>query len=445
MALAAQLLHNGRPCLSIDGGRPPNTYTPNIEHLDYGLQLGVWNTCARRNRGVTKRRYHQGMQVKSLLEQHIAVFGGTGSGKTVLLSSFYGAAQEPNYLQRSPFNVLAEDFGQGTKLHRNYLGMRDSAAFPVADKFISNSYAFSIKLKDADDHKAAKGRQFEALRLLWHDYPGEWFEQDVSGPEEAQRRVDTFKSLLQSDVAILLVDGQKMIDNKDEEERYLKSLFGGFRNSILALKEDLLVDGKRIVQFPRIWILALSKADLLPDVDVYNFRDLVIAKASDELEEFRSAIAGILEGSEALAIGEDFMLLSSAKFEPGKIEVNQRIGVELLLPVAAILPFERHVRWADTKQLPAKVAENLLQGAGALAAALVGKKIKIKIPGKMAPILGLLGSDLIREAARLAGDKLHELNTQARLNRDNLTATLTQFKQDLADGEDKGILLRSQR
>ncbi len=31
---------------------------------------------------------------KSALEQHIAVFGESGSGKTVLVSSFYGAAQD---------------------------------------------------------------------------------------------------------------------------------------------------------------------------------------------------------------------------------------------------------------------------------------------------------------------------------------------------------------
>jgi ABC-type lipoprotein export system ATPase subunit len=33
------------------------------------------------------------MQLKRALEQHIAVFGESGSGKTVMLSSFYGATQ----------------------------------------------------------------------------------------------------------------------------------------------------------------------------------------------------------------------------------------------------------------------------------------------------------------------------------------------------------------
>ncbi len=32
------------------------------------------------------------------------------------------------------------------------------------------------------------------------------------------------------------------------------------------------------------------------------------------------------------------MLLSSAKFAPGKIEVAERVGLDLILPVACMLP-----------------------------------------------------------------------------------------------------------
>ena len=49
-----------------------------------------------------------------------------------------------------------------------------------------------------------------------------------------------------------------MLDNAGEEERYLKSLLGNVRNGLLALKDDLLEDGKPLVKFPRIWMLALS-------------------------------------------------------------------------------------------------------------------------------------------------------------------------------------------
>ncbi len=212
------------------------------------------------------------MQISRALEQHIAVFGESGSGKTVMLSSFYGATQEPQYLQNSLFHVLADDLGQGARLHRNYLGMRDSARLPLPTRFSATSYSFSVKLKEEADSKSTRTKPFEALRLVWHDYPGEWFEEAVSGPEEAQRRVDAFRSLLGSDVALLMVDGQRLLDNAGAEELYLKSLLANFRNGLLSLKEDLLEDGKPLVEFPRIWIIALSKSDLLPGLNVFQFR-----------------------------------------------------------------------------------------------------------------------------------------------------------------------------
>ena len=107
-----------------------------------------------------------------------------------------------------------------------------------------------------------------------------------------------------------------------------------------------------MVTFPRIWIMALSKADLLPKMNVYGFRDLLAEKVCDEMAELRDVIGSLVVGAEALSVGEDFILLSSAKFDPGKIIVTERIGVDLILPIAAILPFERHARWAKAKALP---------------------------------------------------------------------------------------------
>lgn len=384
------------------------------------------------------------MKLTKVLEQHIAVFGESGSGKTVMVSSFYGATQEPKFLQSSLFNVVADEVGQGNRLHKNYLGMKESAQVPDPTRFSSTSYAFSVKLKPGDAKHTAE--QFDAVRLVWHDYPGEWFEQDISSHEEAARRIDAFKSLLGSDVALLLVDGQKLLDNAGAEDRYLKSLLGNFRNGLVRLKQDLLEDGKPLVRFPRIWVLALSKADLLPDLDVYRFRDLVIGNAADDLEELRKEIARIVESSGALAVGEDFVLLSSAKFEPNKINVTERVGLDLVLPLAAMLPFERHIRWVEKQQVAAKVADELLAGAAAIAVSLLGKGKLFGPGGLVAKFVGKHGGKAaILLASQLAVEQLKKLHADALAKQDYLAAVLTSFRLDLDNAEAQQVLLRSKR
>lgn len=85
------------------------------------------------------------MVTKNKLEQQIAVFGESGSGKTVLLSSFFGPTQEEGYGERNLFNVVADDTGQGARLFQNFLGMRNSARLPEPNRFKSTSYSFSVR------------------------------------------------------------------------------------------------------------------------------------------------------------------------------------------------------------------------------------------------------------------------------------------------------------
>ena len=374
------------------------------------------------------------------LEQQIAVFGESGSGKTVLISSFYGVTQEPQYIQRNRFNVVADDIGQSNRLHQNYLGMRNSAKVPDPTRFRATSYSFSIRMQETANAKQRKSSP-DALHLVWHDYPGEWFEQAVSGEEEAQRRIETFRALLGSDVAFLLVDAQKLIDHAGEEERYLKSLLSNYRNGILSLKEELLPNGKPLVNFPRIWLMALSKSDLLPQMSVRLFKELLIEKACEEIIELRKVLSGFVVESQAISVCEDFMLLSSAKFNPGSIVVAEHVGLELIIPLAAMLPFERHVKWANAKVIAGKVAERLLSNVDTIAALLLGRK------GKGVRIISTIARaaipDFVEDAVKLAGDQLRKLNADAREKHDSIGAALTLFKMDLEAGEAQQILMRS--
>lgn len=385
-------------------------------------------------------------------EQHIAVFGESGSGKTVLVSSFYGPTQEGSY-SNDLWNLVADDTGQGHRLLQNYLGMRDEAKAPAHTVFEATAYSFSVKLKGGD--VAARKRPFDVLRLAWHDYPGEWWEVSPTGEAEANRRVDTFRSLLRSDVAILLVDGQKLLDYKGEEERYLKSLLASFRQGILRLQDDLLGDEDRLVEFPRIWILALSKADLFPGWDVNSFRDLLILKAREDIDTLRATLEDLVDTPDALSLGEDFLLLSSAKFElapagnqPVEIDVTQRVGVDLILPVASLLPLERRVQWSERMQIPRRVLDTVADGADVLAAALIGgqlfgiDKALARLP-KVGPFASKAVLPVLAAAAKATGDHLRHVNAQAREQRDYLTATLTQFKMDLDQGVADKLLIKS--
>ena len=386
-------------------------------------------------------------------EQHIALFGESGSGKTVLASSFFGPSQE-KASSNDLWDLVADDTGQGTRLYKNYLGMRDHATAPPPTRFAGTTYYFSVKLKGGGDAKAKK-RPFDILRLAWHDYPGEWFEESPSSEEEANRRVDTFRSLLRSDVALLLVDGQKLLDYKGEEERYLKSLLTNFRQGLLRLKEDLLAGEDRLVEFPRIWIIALSKADLFPDWDVHSFRDLVIWKAAEHIDHLRETLQDFVVTPEALSLGEDFMLLSSAKFElssagpePVEIDVTKRVGVDLILPVASLLPLERRVQWEEKMEIPRQVLDTLADNADTLAAVLIGgkalgvDKLVAKLP-KVGPFASKAALPALIAAVKMSEPQIRQINEQARENHDYLTATLTQFKLDLDQGETDGLLIRS--
>lgn len=392
-------------------------------------------------------------QYPRVREQHIAVFGESGSGKTVLVSSFFGATQDGSY-SNDLWDLVADDTGQGNRLYRNYVGMRDRATTPAFTRFTATTYSFSVKLKGGN-YAAARRRPFDALRLAWHDYPGEWFTESPSSEEEAKRRVDTFRSLLRSDVALLLVDGQKLLDHQGEEERYLKSLLTNFRQALLRLKDGLLVDGDPLVDFPRIWIVALSKADLFPDWNVHTFRDLVIGYANEHLDDLRATLKDLVDTPAALSLGEDFMLLSSARFEltaansgPLGIDVTKRVGLDLILPVASLLPIERRVQWSARMEIPRKVLGTLADGAETLASVLTGgqlvglDKLVARLP-KVGPFASKAAAPALVAAVRLAESQVKQINAQARENHDYLTATLTKFKLDLERGVTERLLIKS--
>lgn len=387
-------------------------------------------------------------------EQNIVVFGESGSGKTVLASSFFGHTQEQSF-KNDLWELEAIQGGQSHRLLQNYLNMRDEATAPLQTRFALTTYEFAVKLK-GDAAASDQKRPFDQLRLAWHDYPGDWLRNDPASDEEVRRRTEAWMTLLRSDVALLLVDGQMLLDNRGHEERYLKPLFETFRQTFVRLKKGQLIKDGPVAEFPRIWVLALSKADLLPDCDVIKFRDLVIRKSADDIARLRSAIADLLQEPEALSIGEDYMLLSSAKFrrtpadeEQVAIDVTQRVGLDLILPLALLLPIERRVQWEDELSIPQKILDKLADGADVIATAFTDESLPLvaellrKFTDRKHARAVSLGLPILKTFVQAAGPKLRLMNEKARAENDHLRATLTQFKIDLEDGiTDKNLWVR---
>ena len=58
-----------------------------------------------------------------------------------MVFSFYGAAQEAEYRKKSSFSVAADETGQGNRLQKNFLGMKNSARAPEPTRFAATSYS----------------------------------------------------------------------------------------------------------------------------------------------------------------------------------------------------------------------------------------------------------------------------------------------------------------
>lgn len=375
-------------------------------------------------------------------EQHIAVFGESGSGKTVLLSALYGAAQEPEFTEHNLYRIVADDFNQGAKLHKNYLGMREDSRTPLTNRFKNETYSFTLKLKEntGQNHPSAP---FNALRLVWHDYPGEWLSHGADNEEEAEIRLKTFNDLIQSDVALILVDSARLLDDDDDIERYLKSLLGNLKSTLLSLQDELLQGGKKLVRFPRIWMFALTKCDLLPDYDAYRFRDLLVGKVAGEITDLRQILSGFVAGNEALSVGEDFVLTSSARFESGHIDLGDRVGINLVLPLASALPMQRHLRWANARILPGKVAKELLNGVGLIASAI--QLVQHQFPKRLASLLNNVQPHAMAHVANMADEGLEKLQKKAIQKKDFISAIIAGFQLELSQAESDKVLLRSPR
>ncbi len=354
-------------------------------------------------------------------EQHVAVFGESGSGKTTLLSVFYGSQQAANFTKLHGYSLLADDTTQGNRMLQAYHRIAEDK-LPPATKYQHVPFVFNVR---------ADGSTVDAGRLVWHDYPGEWWTETKSG-DEADRKNTAFRDLLGSDLAILLVDGVKY---RDQGKNYLTHLLKSFRDEIERLRSKYLEAHLPLSSFPRVWLIALSKADALPGKTVEWFRDEVIKNANDEINALRDTLKSLVARPDCLALGEDFLLLSSAQFDDTAskvVDASKRLGVDVISPLSVTAPLQWARRWSQVEKHGERVTVLTLEGLRGVTTAWM----------RWIPFIGGF-FDLLDESAKQGIDGLKKAQETAVAKGENIDAVLAAFIARLKESKDKLVYLSS--
>lgn len=285
------------------------------------------------------------MSTNSMSDIRIAVFGESGSGKTTLLSTFFGKQQSDTFLKENKYYISANSKAQGHILLQNYYGMEEGR-FPPATFSSFEEYKFSVQIPEL------KQKQSE-LQITWIDYPGKWWTQDEveKGAKEEQRKC--LDSLLSAQVGILLVDGDKY---HKEKEKYVRKLFEHFKNEFKRIERDTLQLGKTVAKGPETWLIALTKADLIPDFDATSFQKAVISSSGKQFQELASQL-------HCDSFGCKYLRLASVKTgSSGEIiDTNSTIGIDCIAPAALMMNLE------EIQRIIAKKAEEKTFGQHVIA------------------------------------------------------------------------------
>ncbi|MBE6372043.1 MAG: hypothetical protein E7055_08210 [Lentisphaerae bacterium] len=272
-------------------------------------------------------------------EQHVALFGESGCGKTTLLTVFYGYQQAVKFQKEAGYRLLADDLTQGQNLLSSFYNITTKPIAPT--RLTSREYSFTIR---------PEGASQDAGRLVWHDYPGEWWT-ETKTEEEQKDKEETFLSLISSDVALFLVDGAKL---KIQGDKYIKYLFCNFRDEISRLKNYPTLKAKfPLTHFPRIWLICLAKSDIMPNVTAEDFKKRILSVANEELQAVKQEIREIIEEPELFNLGDDYLLLSAAEYDEKNEsikDIEKRKGVDLIAPIAFTVPVKRSLWWARKKE-----------------------------------------------------------------------------------------------
>jgi GTPase SAR1 family protein len=346
-------------------------------------------------------------------EVRIALFGMKGAGKTTLLASFFGNQQRNAFEERHGYRLEAADAAQGSLLLSRYYRL-EGGDFPIGtDGF--DTLRFGLKVHELPT---------PSLDVVWYDYPGGWWETAPSDEAERDARRKALERLLDSHAAILLIDTERYLA---EGLTYVRSLLDQFRAEIRRIVNELSALGKP-PDFPEQWLIAFSKADLLPErTTALSLAQELSEGAADQLLGVRKAVGA---GS---TFGEEYLLLSAVRGDGRRVvDAHQSLGLTTIAPLVLLGALSRVVEKTGRGRIWGTLATALDVMRGLTEAV---DKLDDLLPGKYRVLTVLIKALKTKEGLASGAVKLRERQRIAAHRGKALDAAAYALKAELASPE----------
>jgi hypothetical protein len=343
-------------------------------------------------------------------EVRVALFGMKGAGKTTLLASYFGNQQRHAFEERHGYRLEAADAAQGSVLLSRYYRL-EGGDFPIGtDGF--DTLRFGLKVHELPT---------PSLDLVWYDYPGGWWETAPGDEAERDARRKALERLLDSHAAILLIDTERYLT---EGMTYVRSLLDQFRAEIRRIVNELAALGKP-PDFPEQWLIAFSKADLLPErTTALTLAEELRAGAADQISGVEKAVGA------SSSFGQEFLLLSAVRGDGRRVlDAHQSLGLTAIAPLVLLGALSRVAEKTGRGRIWGTLATTLdvLRG---LTEAI--DKLDDLLPAKYRVLTVLIKALRTKEGLSVSAEKLRERQKTAAHRGKALDAAAYALRAELA-------------